>query len=224
MRLGGLAEADWDRSVPTLFLANHTNWWDGFFAFLVGRELRLASHLLMDSVNLERYPVFKLVGTLPIRRDSLRGAYRDLLAARGCLGPGTALWIFPQGARRPEGERPARLARGAAELALGYGGPLRICSVAFRYVYLGEQLPEAFGWLGRPWLLAPGGHAHRRELMPILGQDLLLALDTLDGVLRAESLDGFRILVQGRLSVNKRMDRFRHALGLLRGTFEARNG
>jgi hypothetical protein len=30
--------------------------------------------------------------------------------------------------------------------------------------------------------------------------------------------------VQGRRSVNKRLDRVRHALGLLRGPFDERNG
>jgi hypothetical protein len=30
--------------------------------------------------------------------------------------------------------------------------------------------------------------------------------------------------VAGRLSINKRMDRVRHAVGLLRGRFEPRNG
>ena len=31
--------AVWDRSIPTLFIANHSNWWDGFLGFVVGREL-----------------------------------------------------------------------------------------------------------------------------------------------------------------------------------------
>jgi hypothetical protein len=46
----------------------------------------------------------------------------------------------------------------------------------------------------------------------------------LDALVDAEQLDGFRPLAHGRLSVNKRLDRFRHATGLLRGPFEARNG
>jgi hypothetical protein len=51
--------------------------------------------------------------------------------------------------------------------------------------------------------------------------DTVRALDALVG---AERLEAFRPLAPGRLSVNKRMDRVRHALGLLRGPFEARNG
>jgi hypothetical protein len=225
-RLGPIAAGDsgWDRTIPTLFIANHSNWWDGFFAFLVGRELGLTSHLLMDAENLERYPLFRLVGALPLRRESRRGRYQDLAASRACLEPGAALWIFPQGARHPQGERPARLFPGAAELAVRHAAPLRICAVAFRYVYLGEQLPEAFGWLGRHWVLEPGCYGHRRSLMPVLERDLLVAVDTLDGLLRAESLAGFRTIVEGRLSINKRMDRVRHAVGLLRGRFEPRSG
>jgi hypothetical protein len=225
-RLGPIAAAEpgWDHSIPTLFIANHSNWWDGFFAFLVGRELGLTSHLLMDAENLGRYPLFRLVGALPLRRESRRGRDQDLAASRACLKPGTALWIFPQGGRRPQGERPARLFPGAAELAVRHTAPLRICAVAFRYVFLGEQLPEAFGWLGRHWVLEPGCYGHRRSLMPVLEQDLLVAVDTLDGLLRAESLGGFRTIVEGRLSINKRMDRVRHAVGLLRGRFEPRNG
>jgi chlorobactene lauroyltransferase len=216
--------ARWDRSVPTLFVANHTNWWDGFFAFLLGREIRITARLLMDAVQLGRYRAFSLVGALPIRRGVPRRAYHDLLAARGALGPGGGLWIFPQGRRRPQAERPARCEAGAAHLALAHGAPIRICPVALRYVFLGEQLPEAFALLGRPWVLEPGRYLDRQALMPVIERDLLAALDTLDALLRSESLASFRVLVQGRLSVNKRLDRVRHAVGLLRGPFEARNG
>jgi hypothetical protein len=224
-RLASLSDADrWDRAVPTILLANHTNWWDGFLAFVVARELHLSAHVLMEAAQLDRYRAFRWAGALPIRRGSLRGAYEDLLAARRCLRPGAALWIFPQGARRPQGQRPARLERGVAELALAIEAPVRICPAAFRYVYLGEQLPEAFALLGQAWVLEPGQYVHRRELAPALERDLLGALDALDGLLRSESLGAFRTIVTGRLSINKRMDRLRHAMGLLRGPFEARNG
>jgi 1-acyl-sn-glycerol-3-phosphate acyltransferase len=218
------AGAAWDRSIPTLCIANHTNWWDGFLAFLVGRQLGLSNYVLMDAAQLDRYPAFRLVGALPLHRESNRAAHRDLLAARTCLGPGAAVWMFPQGGRRPQGERPSSLARGAAEIAVAHAAPLRICAVAFRYVYLSEQLPEAFAWIGRPWVLEPGRYSQRRTLMPLLQRDLLGAVDALDAVLRTERLSGFATIVEGRLSINKRVDRLRHATGFLRGRFEPRNG
>jgi hypothetical protein len=100
---------------------------------------------------------------------------------------------------------------------------VRICPVAFRYVFVGEQLPEAFALVGHPRTLEPA-EDNRRTLTARIEQDAVATLDTLDALLREEAHGSFRTLVAGKLSVNKRMDRFRHAVGLLRGPFEARNG
>ncbi len=225
MRWATLTDAGrWDRGVPTLFIANHTNWWDGFFAFLLGRELGLTFHILMDAAELARYGAIRWIGVLPIRRGELRGAYDDLAAAAPCLRPGAGLWIFPQGSRRPQGERPAHFARGAAQLALAHDGPVRICPVAFRYVFVSEQLPEAFALVGHPRATGGTGETDRRALTEDLERDTGGTLDALDALLADEAHGSFRTLVAGKLSVNKRMDRFRHAIGLLRGPFEARNG
>lgn len=214
----------WDRSLPTLFVSNHTNWWDGILAFVLSREVGLTFHILMDAAELARYPAFRWIGVLPLRRASLKGAWDDLAGALPCLRPATGLWIFPQGGRRPQGARPSRLARGAAHLALSHPGCVRIVPVAFRYVFASEQRPEAFALLGQPRLQTSGPTAGRRDLTVTLERDLLVTLDLLDRRLAEEAYGGFRMLVSGKLSVNKRMDRFRHAVGLLRGRFEARNG
>jgi hypothetical protein len=216
--------AGWDRSVPTLFVANHTNWWDGFLAFLVGRSLGLTFQVLMEARHLARYRAFLRVGALPLRRGNAREAYADLTAAAGYLRPGSGLWMFPQGERRPPAERPVGCERGAAHLALGRGGPLRICPVAFRYAFVGEQLPEAFVLVGEEWLPGPNEFGGRGPLMRAIEARLAGAVDGLDQLVTGERLEAFQPLAAGRLSVNKRLDRVRHAVGLLRGPFEVRNG
>jgi hypothetical protein len=224
-RLGSVTDVGaWDRQVPTLCVVNHTNWWDGFYCWVATRALGLQPHVLMEAKNLARYKPFTWIGTLPMRRDSARGAWEDLQSARSCLLPGNCLWIFPQGQRRPAWERPTNLERGAAELAIGCTAPVRLVPVALRYTFLGEQNPEAFALMGQPWILTPGTYTDRRSLMARLGDELCATVDLLDDRLLAESLDDFRILVHGRLSINKRMDRVRHATGMLEGEFEARNG
>jgi hypothetical protein len=216
------APGGWDRSVPVLFVSNHTNWWDGFFSCLLTLEWGLRFHILMEAANLERYPAFRRVGTLPLRRDSRTGAWRDLQAAGGVLRPGSALWIYPQGRRRPAAEMPWRLERGAALLALSHEGPLRICPVAFRYPFTSEQLPEALALAGVSWL--HDGRGNRRVLTERIGEALRATLGALDARVSGEVLDDFRVLVPGRLSINKRLDRVRHSLGMLRGPFDTRNG
>jgi hypothetical protein len=138
------------------------------------------------------------------------------------LRPGSALWIYPQGRRRPAAESPLRLERGAAHLAVRHDGLLRICPVAFRYPFTSEQLPEALALVGGSWL--HDGGDDRRVLTERIGAAMHETLEGLDARIAVEALDGFRTLVPGQLSLNKRMDRVRHSLGLLRGPFQARNG
>ena len=208
---------------PTIFVANHTNWWDGFLAYLVGRALGTTFYVLMETEHLARYRFFLRVGALPLNRASAPRAYADLERARGVLAPGAGLWVFPQGGRRPAAVRPSLLEAGAAHLALTAPGPVQVCPVAFRYGYLGEQLPEAFVWVGESWRVDPGEQG-RRALTEEIGRRLGATLDRLDAARDAEKLDEFELLVQGASSLNKRMDRIRHRLGWLDGPFEERNG
>ena len=216
--------AAWDRSVPTLFVANHSNWWDGFLAFLATRRLGLDFQVLMEARHLARYRTFLRIGALPLRRDRPREAYADLTAAGGYLRSGAGFWIFPQGERRPPEEPVAGCGKGAAHLASGHAGPLRICPVAFRYTFVGEQLPEAFVLVGDGWVSRPEERGARDALMPEIEARIRRTVAALDVLVKGERIGAFRPLAAGRLSINKRMDRFRHAIGLLRGPFEARNG
>jgi 1-acyl-sn-glycerol-3-phosphate acyltransferase len=177
----------------------------------------------MEAQHLARYRVFLRLGALPLRREPARAAYADLEAAASHLRPGVGLWIFPQGGRRPPSVPVARCERGAAHLVLRHPAPVRVCPVALRYTFVGEQLPEAFVMVGEAWMPAVSG-LDRAALMTGIERKLGDTLDALDALVRAERLDAFRPLAPGRLSVNKRLDRVRHAVGLLRGPFEARNG
>jgi len=208
---------------PVLFVANHTNWWDGFLAYLVGRELGTTFHVLMETRHLARYRFFLQVGALPIDRSSAPRAYADLERARVVMRPGVGLWVFPQGARRPAGEPLTCLESGAAHLALTAPVPVRICPVAFRYGYVGEQRPEAFVRVGESWVVQPGG-GDRRALTQKIGARMSAVLDALDADRELERLATFRPLVRGAPSLNKRLDRLRHRVGWLDGPFEERNG
>ena len=190
----------------------------------MSRALGAGFRVLMEERNLARYRAFLKVGALPMRRTSPRAAWADLIAAGTHLVPGVGLWVFPQGVRRPAAEPLTRCERGAAQLALSAATPVRIVPVAFRYPFLGEQLPEAFVLVGTPWVVGPGDADGRKGLTARIERELGATLSRLDERIAVEQTAGFRLLVHGKLSVNKRMDRFRHATGLLAGRFEARNG
>jgi len=209
--------------LPIIFVANHTSWWDGFLAYLVGRTLGTTFHVLMETRHLARYRFFLRVGALPIDRSSAPRAWADLERARAVLTPGNGLWVFPQGARRPASEPLIGLETGAAHLALGAASAVRVVPVGYRYQFLGEYQPEAFAWVGEPWVVTPGS-ANRRALTGEMADRLNAVLEALDRTIALEDLSPFRPLVRGALSLNKRLDRLRHRLGLLDGPFEERNG
>ena len=225
IRLRDLHSAhEWPGDLPTLFLGNHPTWWDGILAWLLMVDLGFTPHVLMEATNLARYRPFRWIGALPLRRDPPRAAWDDLQRAQACLRPGSALWIFPQGHRKPALQRPVQLERGAAQLALGVARRLRVVPVAFRYPFLSEQQPEACLFVGESMIVEPGRAEDRRRLGDEFAARLLATIDALDARLACEDLRDFRVFVEGSPSINKRMDRVRHRLGLLRGPFEERNG
>jgi len=212
----------WDPAVPTLAIANHTNWWDGFLSHQVSRAMGRDFRILMERQHLDRYKAFYRIGALPMERRSAPQAMRDLATATACLVPGGMVWIYPQGQRRPAGEVPRDLEHGAAWMVRRHAGPLRVLPVAFRYPFLSEQRPEAMVLLGEPWTVEadrPDRAAITDRLTTMLG----VTLAALDADLAVERLESYDLLVAGRPSINNRMDRVRHALGLL-DEYQPRNG
>ncbi|MBK9549373.1 MAG: lysophospholipid acyltransferase family protein [Gemmatimonadetes bacterium] len=216
---------DWQAwpPLPTLVVANHTNWWDGFLSSPLSTAMGHHFRILMEARNLARYKIFLRVGALPIERRSPTQAMRDLARATACLAPGTMVWIYPQGQRSPAAAPIADLERGAAWMIERHGGPIRVLPVAFRYPFLGEQQPECFILAGQSWVESPGASMQRAAVHGRLTEGLRATIATLDARLVSESLDDFAMLIAGRPSINTRLDAVRHRLGLL-DDYDRRNG
>ena len=214
--------AGWD-ATPILFVANHSTWWDGPLALLLTARLGRTFHVAMEAAHLARHPYFGWIGAHPLRRDGASARYADLERIGGALTPGAALWLFPQGVRRSAAEAPTRLERGAAHLALTRA-PVRVVPVGIRLAHLGEQVPDAFVRLGLSERILPGDPRDRRQLTDQLGGRLRATLGVMDSRIREERLQPWQPLLQGRLSVNKRLERLGRAFGLAERPFEPRNG
>ena len=213
----------WDPAIPTLAIANHTTWWDGFLSHQVTMAMGRHFRILMEAEHLERYRFFLRVGALPMERRHPRRAFRDLERAAGELRGNSVLWVYPQGSRRPAAERPAHLERGTGWLIAQHSGPLRVVPVAIRVPFLSEQRPEALVLVGQPWLVEGGGGLSRDRITRHLADMLGTTIDALDADVATESLSNWTTLVHGRSSINNRIDRVRHALGLL-PDHQERNG
>ena len=214
--------AEWGPT-PVLVVANHSTWWDGPLAYLLSRELGRPFNVAMEARHLERHPYFNWIGAHPIRRTTMAERYADIEWLGATLVPGGMLWIFPQGERRPAAASLRLLERGAAHLALSRA-PVRIVPVGIRLAHLSEQRPDAFLRVGPSWIVGPRDQRDRVTLTEDIGLALARTLRESDALIAGELLGSWRPVLEGALSLNKRIEQVRRLAGLSAGTFVPRNG
>ena len=194
----GTLRGIWVRGRPPdgafVWAADHQSWWDPFLASVVLERSGHQTALLMLQENLEQYELVRRVGVFG--SEELRQGLRYLREGR-------ALVIFPEGELRPAGPL-GPLRGGAAWYALH--APAKLVAVAVRVLMRGHQAPEAYLSFEEV-----GTTGSVPEVTERLQARLATALADLDALLaRTEPRTvppGFVRLVQGRLSMEERIDR-----------------
>jgi 1-acyl-sn-glycerol-3-phosphate acyltransferase len=203
-----------------LLLANHSCWWDLFFAHLLGVSVPLDGYGMMEHFNLRRFGFFRRIGAYSVDRTDPRSVRESLDYTVELLGrPRAGVWVFPQGAIYPNDLRPIRFQPGLRAL-LRRAGRLRIVPVALRYEFWQDERPEALARFGEPtWV-------DRSEADTVLGAwegRLTAELDALRADALARAGDRFTPLLRGRASISDRYARLRaRVLGPTPGAPEPR--
>lgn len=134
---------------PCVFAATHVSWWDGLVVRELGARLGSDQRILVDAHRMRQFSFFSAFDCLPVDRSGLTTARPAMRAAEEHLaGPGTAVWVFPQGRQLPTSIRPLRLQKGALWMAKKTGASL--VPVALDYRFLESPKPAAFVDFGRP--------------------------------------------------------------------------
>lgn len=191
-------------SLPVILYANHSNWWDGFIAYLLtNRILKADDYLMMDIEQMKKYRFFKYVGVFSVNRTNPTEAIRSINYAAELLGNSKKyLWIFPQGEMLPQDLRPLKFYSGITKIAEKTGG-VNLVPVSFRYEFLMEQRPEVFIKIGKPDI--EKGSADN-DLTETLCLKLTKELDELRDMVINNS-GNFKTVFRGRSSRNKTIDR-----------------
>ncbi len=178
------------RLAPTLWVANHTSWWDPLVAIVLGVRAGLDVHAMMAAENLERLPFFGLVGAFGVRRGDRRdGAAATRYAASLLDRPRRAVWIFPQGESRPAFE-PLQFHGGATSIHAVASGAV-IVPVGLRYVLRDDPRPELWIALGTPRTGLPRG----TQGTATLTQDVAACLLRIDTALAESATADFVALL-----------------------------
>lgn len=189
-----------------LVCANHSNWWDGFVARLVGERIQRLTgknqrYLMQDETHLRRYPFFGACGVFGI--DQRRPSAGLRYSAKLLKEPHTQLWMFPQGTLLPV-TAPLEIRDGAAFLARLAG--TQVLPVAIRYEWLIESKPTILVDIGPPLSGCGCATADIRHAM-----QLLLEAPRRD--LLRHATPGYEALLAPRMSINRVWDYLWHRLG-----------
>lgn len=142
-----------NKNFPCIIYAPHHNWWDGIVGYnLMRRVFKLRPRMMIEEMN--RFPLFSLVGAFPINKASAQEAMISLKYIVDDLKyPDMAFWIFPQGIVKPPNFRPIEFQTGLAYVAQNVAkkhGGVNLIPVAVNYTFLREDRPECLAEIGEP--------------------------------------------------------------------------
>jgi 1-acyl-sn-glycerol-3-phosphate acyltransferase len=130
-----------DNARGRLYVANHSNFWDGLLLNFLLRPLGQPLFCMIEETQVRKHPFFRRVGGFSISRTNPRSAVRSLDYAAGLLNSGAAVILFPQGKLEPSDQRPLVLERGVIKL-LEKAPECAVVPMALLYEFGQEQRPE----------------------------------------------------------------------------------
>ncbi len=199
---------------PLIFYLNHPGWWDAYMCMLLEQRVlrgRFRFYGMVEEPQLRAYRFFTLSGGFSVDRHNRYEAARSVAYSCHLLQgqPRRALCIFPQGTITPNDQRPLVVYPGLAHIVKRLGGA-RLCPVALRYEFRGEQRPEAFMRIGPlHYAAAP---VNVRALTEDTRQRLSVSAAALRDAVAADAMDQFCVLLRGKPGINRLFDRLKRPL------------
>ena len=192
----------------TLFLANHSCWWDLFLAHALNEIIPVDGYGMMEHFNMRRFGFFRRIGAFSVDRTDPASVRASIDYAASLLsGPRAGVWLFPQGRMVGNDVRPLGFQPGLRAI-VGRAGRVRIVTVALRYEFWQDERPEAFARFGPPtWV----DRADRVGLVETWERLMTDELDALKIDVTAQDASRFTALIQGPGSISDRFARLHAA-------------
>ncbi|MCT2536140.1 lysophospholipid acyltransferase family protein [Aquibacillus koreensis] len=130
-------------SGPTIYIANHSSWWDGLLLFqLTEKYSELDHYILMDEIGLKKYPFFRKLGAFSVQKNNPREIVRTLKYSEELLKSGKSVWVFPQGSIQHQDKRPYEFDSGIGHL-ISVCNKVTVKMVSLHYTFGDHQKPIA---------------------------------------------------------------------------------
>ena len=117
----------------TLFLANHSCWWDLFFVHYWNEAIPVDGYGMMEHFNMLRFGLFRRIGAFSVdRTDPVAVRTGRSTMPRSLLNqPRSGVWIFPQGKIEGNDARPLDVPERHPGRIVRRVGRVRVVPVAF---------------------------------------------------------------------------------------------
>lgn len=199
-------------STPTLYLVNHSHWWDPLFVLWLNHAyLRQDAYVLLQERAWPFFSLLKDQGFIEVDPDdyqewrSALESGKELLSSRF-----RSLWILGQGEAVHQDARPIRFVPGLGSL-LETGGQVQVVPVAI-YTSFTQSRPDVYIRLADPLLPETFTKGHRRQWVAACERELALELDAMREGVIANRLTGFELAWQGFSSFPEQWNRARDGL------------
>lgn len=134
----------------TLFLINHSTWWDPLFIFYLNdRIIRSDGYGMMHEDGIRRFPFFRSIGAYSVNSENRRHLIESLRYSMDLLQASKTVWIFPQGAEQPLEKRPLEFFSGIAYLAQKCPD-IDVVPISLSYAFEHTKKPNAYIIIGEP--------------------------------------------------------------------------
>lgn len=199
------SEIDSDPS-GTIFLANHSCWWDLFLVVLLNDVIPVDGYGMMEHFNMLRFGFFRRIGAFSVDRTDPASVRASLEYASGLLKqPRAGVWLFPQGRMIGNDVRPLGFQPGL-RLLVKKASPVRVVPVAFRFEFWQDERPEAFVRFGPSERFEK---ADASEVVERMERRLIEELDALKIDVTAQDAAKFVTVFEGSGSISDKYAKIR---------------
>ena len=179
---------------PSLYIANHSSWWDGLLYYhLRHTVIDRSTHIMMHEKGLKKFWYFRYTGAYSVNKQSRRDIIEALNYSKEVIEQGFSVWIFPQGEEFSQEIRPLVLETGVGHLA-NQLPQTPIIPITLYYWFGHHKKAEVAILAGEALLFTSLPGETRKQKMKALEKHLEKQLELLKQDVVSESLDTYRVL------------------------------
>lgn len=174
-----------------VFIANHSNWWDGLLFFKLQQTLKKDVYVMMHEHNLKKFFFFQWLGAFSVNQKHPKSVVASLQYAGKLLQDNQVVCLFPQGDEYHLEKRPLKLDSGAIYL-IEKIKQTPIVPISFYYGWAGERKPNIWIDMGTPIYWNDLSGSNRVEKNQELEHILTAQLDQLRLTIIQQQWDDFK--------------------------------